>query len=170
MIYNHIIQNLEANASTFKNLLTNISTEQVNWKPSPEKWSLLEIVNHLYDEEREDFRQRIKNIFEDAQKEWSPIAPANWVTEREYAKRDMKTSLSNFLEERKKSIEWLKSLNSPNWKAVYNHPKLGEMSAEKLLTNWLAHDYLHIRQITFMHWSYLSHIASSTKLDYAGNW
>jgi hypothetical protein len=170
MIYDFIIQNLEANASTFNNLFTNISIEQVNWKPSPEKWSLLEIVNHLYDEEREDFRQRIMGIFEDPKKEWTPIAPAEWVIEREYAKREMKSSLSNFLEERKKSIGWLKSLNSPNWKVVYNHPKLGEMSAEMLLANWLAHDYLHIRQITFMNWTYLSHIASSIKLDYAGNW
>ncbi len=151
-------------------MLDNISDEQAGWKPKPEKWSLLEIVNHLYDEEREDFRQRIMNIFEDPEKEWAPIAPADWVTEREYAKRDFKTSLNNFLAERKKSIDWLKSLLSPDWKATYNHPKLGEMSAEMLLANWLAHDYLHIRQITFMNWSYLSHTATSVTLDYAGNW
>lgn len=170
MNYNHIIEKLEANASTFKGLLQNISADQAYWKPSLEKWSLLEIVNHLYDEEREDFRRRIANLLEDPQKEWVPIAPADWVTEREYSKREMKTSLNNFLDERKKSIEWLKSLTSPNWKTVHTHPKLGEMSAEKLLANWLAHDYLHIRQITFMHWGYLSHIAPSLNLDYAGNW
>ena len=169
-MYNQIIKKLETNSSTFKSLFDDISDELSKWKPSPEKWSMLEIVNHLYDEEREDFRERIMSIFKDPGKEWTPIAPAEWVTEREYAKRDFKISLNKFLEERKKSVEWLKSLNSPNWKAVYNHPKLGEMSAEMLLANWLAHDYLHIRQITFMNWTYLSHIASSTKLDYAGNW
>ncbi|MBT8386626.1 MAG: DinB family protein, partial [Ignavibacteria bacterium] len=135
MIYNHIIEKLESNASTFKSLLENVSTEQARWKPSREKWSLLEVANHLYDEEREDFRQRIMNIFENPKKEWAPITPAEWVTEREYSKRDMKTALNKFLEERKKSIEWLKSLTSPNCNAVYNHPKLAEMSAEKLLTN-----------------------------------
>ena len=170
MNYDQITEKLETNALTFKGLLENISEEQTHWKASSEKWSLLEIVNHLYDEEREDFRQRIKNIFEDPKKEWAPIAPAEWVTKREYAKRDMKTSLNNFIEERKKSIDWLKSLKSPNWKAIHTHPKLGEMSAEKLLANWLAHDYLHIRQITFMQWCYLSEIAPSIKLDYAGNW
>jgi hypothetical protein len=164
------MEKLESNASAFKSLLKNISEEQAHWKPSQKKWSLLEITNHLYDEEREDFKQRIKNIFEDPRKTWSPIAPAEWVTEREYSKRDLSISLKNFLDERKKSIEWLKSLSSPNWKAVHNHPKLGKMSAEKLLINWLAHDYLHFRQITFMHWSYLSHITPSLKLDYAGNW
>jgi DNA phosphorothioation-dependent restriction protein DptG len=170
MLYNQIIEKLESNFSTFNSLLENISEEQAHWKPSSKKWSLLEITNHLYDEEREDFRQQIKNIFEDPKKEWVPIAPAEWVTDREYAKRDMKTSLDKFLEERKNSIEWLKSLDSPNWKTVHVHPKLGEMSAENLLANWLAHDYLHIRQITFMHWSYLAFKAPSISLDYAGKW
>jgi len=170
MIYNHIIEKLESNASTFKSLLENISTEQAIWKPSPEKWSLLEIVNHLYDEEREDFRKRVANVLEDPQKPWPPIAPAEWVTEREYDKREMNTSLKNFLDERKKSIKWLKSLNSPNWEASHNHPKLGEMSAAKLLINWLAHDYLHLRQISFLQWSYLSYKLPSISMDYAGNW
>jgi uncharacterized damage-inducible protein DinB len=155
MIYNYIIEKLEGNASTFKSLLENISDEQAHWKPAPEKWSLLEVTNHLYDEEREDFRKRIENILDNPQKTWSPIDPENWVNEREYSKRNMAESLNNFLIERKKSVEWLKALNSPNWKAAHNHPKLGEMSAEKLLANWLAHDYLHMRQITFLSWSYL---------------
>ena len=81
MNHDNIINKIEANAPTFKSLLENISNEQTHWKPSPEKWSLLEIVNHLYDEEREDFRQRIKNIFEDPEKAWTPIAPAEWIRE-----------------------------------------------------------------------------------------
>ena len=170
MIYNYIIEKLEGNASTFKNLLENISDEQVRWKPSTENWSLLEVTNHLYDEEREDFRQRIKNVLGDPQKSWSPIDPGNWNTEREYNKRDMNDSLNNFLSERIKSVEWLKSLTSPDWKAIHNHPKLGEMSAEKLLVNWLAHDYLHMRQITFLNYSYLSHKAPQINLNYAGDW
>ena len=88
MDYNIIIQRLKNNYSVFKSLLENISEEQVQWKPAKDKWSLLEIVNHLYDEEREDFRQRIMNIFEDPNKEWAPISPPEWVTEREYSKRD----------------------------------------------------------------------------------
>ena len=67
----HIIQNLENNISTFKFLLDNIPEEQAQWKTSPEKWFLLEIVNNLYDEEREDFKQQIKSIFEDPEKNGS---------------------------------------------------------------------------------------------------
>ena len=170
MNYDYIIKKLEVNSAVFKSILENIPDEQVRWKPSPEKWSLLEVINHLYDEEREDFRQRIKNIFIDPLKVWASIDPVKWVTDKEYDKREMKASLDNFLAERNKSVEWLKNLASPDWKAAYKHPKLGEISAEKLLANWLAHDYLHIRQITFLQYSYLSHKAPSISLDYAGNW
>jgi uncharacterized damage-inducible protein DinB len=68
MIYNYIFEKLDGNASTFKSLLENISEEQARWKPSSEKWSLLEVTNHIYDEEREDFRQRIKNVLENPKK------------------------------------------------------------------------------------------------------
>jgi hypothetical protein len=101
MNYDNINNKLEANASTFKSLLENISGEQVQWKHSADKLSLLEIVNHLYDEKRGDFRQRIKNIFKDLKKEWAPMVRAEWVTERDYAIRDIKKSLNNFPDERK---------------------------------------------------------------------
>ena len=169
MIYNHIIKKLEINAATFKSMLEITSTEQARWKPSPQRWSLLEVTNHLYDEEREDFRQRLENVLEDPQKPWSPIDPQNWVTEREYNQRDMKNSLNKFLIEREKSIKWLINLRSPDWSATHHHPKLGKMSAEKLLANWLAHDYLHLRQIVFLQWSYLSDLAPGISLNYAGN-
>ena len=66
--YNYIIEKLEANISTFKDLLQNISSDQACWRPSSEKWSLLEVTNHLYDEEREDFKQRLKNVLDDPAK------------------------------------------------------------------------------------------------------
>ena len=38
----------------------------IQWKQSENKWSMLEIICHLYDEEREDFRSRLaKILFED---------------------------------------------------------------------------------------------------------
>ena len=45
-------ENLSRNGTSIVSLLTGISEEQATWRPAPEKWSLLEIVNHLCDEER----------------------------------------------------------------------------------------------------------------------
>ena len=43
------------------------------------------------------------------------------------------------------------------------------MSAKLFLTNWLAHDYLHIRQIIRYQYHYLKE-STAIDLGYAGNW
>ncbi len=50
---------LSANLETIESLVAGVSEEQIRWKPSPKGWSILEVVNHLYDEERDDFRKRL---------------------------------------------------------------------------------------------------------------
>ena len=54
-----IITHLRVNGDVFKYLFKNLVDEQARWKPGADRWSLLEVINHLYDEEREDFRKRL---------------------------------------------------------------------------------------------------------------
>lgn len=172
MAINHqkIIEQLADNRAVFKSLLFNMSEEEVKWKPGERKWSILEIVNHLYDEEREDFRFRLQSLLEDPAKPWPAISPAEWVIERQYSQRNFDESLANFLNEREKSLTWLARLSNPDWKQSYHHPQIGKISGEQMLANWLAHDYLHIRQIVRMKYDYLATIAAPLSLAYAGNW
>ena len=51
---------LANHAATIRSLTLGISAEQARWKADPETWSVLEVVNHLYDEEREDFRAHLR--------------------------------------------------------------------------------------------------------------
>jgi hypothetical protein len=164
-----IIYRLSQNQNIFASLFHGIPSEEITWKPKPDKWNLLEIVCHLYDEEREDFRSRIKHTFETPEKEFSKIDPQAWVTERKYMQRNFEDMVSKFIEERSHSIAWLNSLSKPAWKNMHIHPKFGEIAAEMFLSNWLAHDYLHFRQITFTRYQYLTN-HFNTRFDYAGNW
>ncbi len=164
------IERLDANARVFAGLCTNISAEQARWQPAPGKWSIVEVVNHLYDEERDDFRARLRFILEKTPGEMPPIAPEQWAAERRYRERDLDESLRQFLEERQRSLNWLKELERPNWRLTHHHPRLGPMSAEMMLANWLAHDFLHIRQLNRLHYEYLSTRFSGVALRYAGNW
>ncbi|MBA2703182.1 MAG: DinB family protein [Blastocatellia bacterium] len=169
MDLNHVIERMDANAGIFEGLTKGIATEQARWKPAPEKWSILEVVNHLYDEEREDFRQRLQLVLTDAALAWPPIAPQEWVTTRAYSERDLGQSVGNFLSERQKSLAWLRSLNSPNLER--RHERDAEsLSAGDLLASWLAHDFLHIRQLTRLHWEYLTANANPFQTEYAGPW
>jgi len=165
-----IIQRFSATDGVFEKLCEGVSDVKARWKPSPEKWSSLEVVNHLYDEEREDFRARTQFLLEKNSGPMSPIAPQKWVTARKYNERDFSESLQKFLAEREKSLDWLKNLNSPDWQGSYNHPRLGKMTAETMLASWLAHDFLHIRQINRLHWEYFAAQVPHINLAYAGNW
>jgi hypothetical protein len=169
MDYVKIIGELSRNRQVFSDLLAEVAKEQVLWKSHPEKWCLLEIVCHLYDEEREDFRARLKHVLETPNNPLPSINPVGWVTERKYLQQDYQEKLKGFLEERKNSIAWLQSLSNPPWYNAYMHPKFGAMTAKMFLTNWVAHDYLHFRQITKLKYDYLAQISGET-LDYAGAW
>jgi hypothetical protein len=165
----YIINKLQQNIAVFEAALVNIGREEYVWKPQPDKWCLLEVICHLCDEEREDFRARVKHILLTPGVEMKSINPAGWVLERKYMEQSFDEKLTEFIMERKSSIEWLQSLKDAAWNNIYHHPKLGAMSAAMVLANWLAHDYLHTRQITGLKHGYLAGI-SGQDLSYAGNW
>ncbi len=169
MEHQHIISNLAANESVFRAILSGVSREDYLWKQAENKWCLLEIVCHLYDEEREDFRKRIKHVLNTPHEPLSPIDPVGWVAERKYIEQDYEAKLEGFLEERRASIQWLNGLIDPKWEQAIQHATLGALSADLFLANWLAHDYLHIRQITKLKYDHLQK-KSGEDLSYAGNW
>lgn len=163
------IHRLSENRSVFESLLRGVSLAQAVWKPAPENWSMLEVVNHLYDEEREDFRHRLELTLKDPAREWPPIDPPGWVKSRNYGARELQSSLQSFLSEREKSLAWLKGLSGPDW-ARRHEVTGGVRSAGDLLASWLAHDFLHIRQLTRLHWQYVNRMAAPYQTTYAGPW
>ena len=164
-----VIGELNRNKNVFRALLQGIPREMQGWKPLPEKWSLLEIVCHLFDEEREDFRARLSHVIDMPEEPLPKIDPVAWVTGREYARQNFEKKLTAFIEERIKSVEWLASLKNPPLDNAYIHEKFGPMSGYLFLNNWLAHDYLHIRQIIRTKYEYLK-VLSPVELGYAGEW
>lgn len=169
MKVNYIIEQLESNTETFRQLLEAIPKEEYLWKPQPEKWCLLEVVCHLYDEEREDFRARLKQVLDDPEQGLNQIDPEGWVAARKYIEQDYDQKLNDFLTERELSVDWLRTLHEPKWDNAYIHPKFGPLTAAMFFANWLAHDYLHIRQIIGIKHAYLKEV-SGQYLKYAGDW
>jgi hypothetical protein len=165
----YIIDGLAGNIKVYKALLTEVPEEEYLWRIEPGKWNLLEIVCHLYDEEREDFRARVEHVLEARIGPPPPIHPGEWVKSRKYGEKNYKEMVGKFLEERGESVRWLHSLESPQWENAYSHPEYGPLKAEMFLTNWLAHDYLHFRQITKLKYLYLKE-TTGEDLRYAGDW
>lgn len=166
---NFVIAQLEKNKTVFQNLLKVENEELIVWKQAPEKWCLLEIACHLLDEEIYDFRFRTQWVLDKPNQTPPPIDPIDWVTKHNYINQDYLTMANKLLDEREKSITWLRSLKNPKWNLSYKHSKLGTLTAKHFLTNWLAHDYLHMKQILKLKYDYVKY-KSDENLDYAGIW
>lgn len=161
---------LTANATTITHLFENVSVEQARVKPDPQSWSMLEVINHLYDEEREDFRARLDFLLHRSDNAWPPTDPAGWVTARVYQQRDLHQSIANFNAERQQSLQWLQSLESPDWTQSRRHPSGFVLQAGDLLASWVAHDLLHIRQLIELRYHLTTQEAEPYSLLYAGDW
>ena len=161
---------LSNSAATISSLVQDVDQDQARWKPDSEAWSILEVINHLYDEEREDFRQRLDLLLHQPDRPWPPNDPAGWVSERQYNRRELTTSLENFLDERESSLAWLNGLAAPNWQNAYEHPSAGPITASDMLAAWAVHDLLHIRQLVELHWAYQARSVRPIALNYAGTW
>jgi len=88
-----LILQMADNAQSIRALAGGVLEEQARFKPDPDSWSILEVVNHLLDEEKEDFRVRLDYTLHRPDEEWPPIDPQGWVTAREYNERDLGESL-----------------------------------------------------------------------------
>jgi hypothetical protein len=164
-----LIKELASSIKTLDSLLVGISLAEAQVKPDPESRSFLEVVCHLYDEEREDFRQRLELMLHRPTESWPPIHPDEWVTVRHYNEQDFPTMLEKFKAERKKSLQWLKSLDSPDWDAKCKTP-FGMMKPGDMLSAWVAHDNLHTRQLVELRRDRILRISEPYHVHYGGDW
>ncbi len=155
MEWRRLVDQLEASGKTLADLFVDVDDGELRWRPSPERWSMLEVLVHLWDEEKEDFRPRLASTLEDPARDWPPIDPEGWVRERRYYRRDLAEALDGFRAERAASLAWLRSLESPDWDSAHEHGDLGVLRAGDLLAAWTAHDVLHIRQVANLRIEYL---------------
>lgn len=165
----HLIDLLARHGDVFRAHFTGLVPAEVLWKPAAEKWCALEIVCHLYDEERDDFHARLHHVLTTPDAPLPPTDPPGWMIERRYLEQDFNTMLGKFLEERQRTVQWLRTLDDAPWSNAHPHPRVGPISAELFLVNWVAHDLHHLRQLINLRYAYLRSI-STEPLDYAGTW
>jgi hypothetical protein len=150
-------------------LVRDVPDEQARWKPSPNDWSILEVIHHLYDEEIEDFRAHLDHILHHAGQPWPRIDPGGWVTQRRYNQQDPAGMLAKFMAARQESLAWLHSLEAPDWDAAFAMP-WGSLTAGDMLASWVAHDLLHLRQLVELQYAWTQQAVSPHSAEYAGEW
>jgi hypothetical protein len=142
-----LIARLERGPDAVEALVAGLSDADWRWRPADGGWSIVEIVNHLVDEETIDFRTRLRMTLEDTSQPWPGMDPEGDVARKGFQDRDPAESLRRFREERAASLAWLRSVADADWSTAHSHFTRGVFHAGDLLASWAAHDARHLQQI-----------------------
>lgn len=166
----HLRSRLAAGGNAITSLLDATQPGEERYSPAPDRWSLVEIVNHLADEEANDFRARLRSVVEDPGRDWSFFNPSSGVEDGSYASRDFGESVARWRRERAASLAWLDGLEEIDPAVRYAGARADEagVCAGDLMSSWIAHDYFHLRQIARLRWDYLASDESPWSPGYAG--
>jgi hypothetical protein len=116
-------------------------------RPAPAEWSPIEIVCHLRDEEVEDFGARVRVIVEGGTA-FSPIDPESRAVQRRYVDANPAAAMAALGERRAASVAYLETVDPARLTRAIEHPRTGRLSGLDLLAAWVAHDRLHLAQLT----------------------
>ncbi len=169
MEFQTLLQELVDSTEMIRALLKNIDQEQAQAKPDAEAWSVLEVICHLYDEEREDFREHLDFILHRQQEEYHVIDPQGWVKERSYNEQNFEEMQKKFFAERQQSLDWLTELSNMDLETTYTS-RYGSVTAGEMFASWIAHDNLHIRQLVELRRHRIEILTKPYDIQYAGEW
>jgi hypothetical protein len=165
----HLTNHMAQHAVAVRALVQGLTDTQVHTRPDPDSWSVVEVLSHLLDEEREDFCVRIEHALSRPGETAPEIRPGEWVAERRYNEQDLVMVLEGFLRQRELSLAWLRGLSHADWEATSSTP-WGPIRAGDLAAAWLAHDLLHLRQLVELRWALLTGELAPYTVAYAGTW
>jgi len=164
-----IMAQMDHTAAAIAALAAGLSDEQARQRPAVGEWSVLEVINHLWDEEIEDFRTHLDQVLHRPGEPWRSIDPMGWVTARGYNQRTLGPSLAGFMAARRESLDWLNGLAVPDWESA-RAASWGTLRAGDLLASWAAHDLLHLRQLVALRYGLTVRLAAPYGVFYAGPW
>lgn len=123
-----------------------LSEEELNFKPSPDKWSMKEIIIHISDAEIVGVH-RIKSVIAEKEPLLTAYDQDAWADNQRYADLALQPYLDIFRLLREGLIPVLKNLPAEAWTRTGNHSEAGKLSLTDLLQRYVNHIEDHLRQI-----------------------
>jgi hypothetical protein len=147
------IQILEQTPELLRNLLATATREQLDWRPSEERWSITMVLAHLADVEVNGFRKRFEAMVGHEQ----PLLPRydQLALFRLGAEFDPYGEMAGFEERRDQTMAVLKALPDGSGERRGRHEEFGTITIAQLLNEFAFHDLGHIRQTMEL---YRSHV------------
>jgi len=141
------IEVLEQTPIILEKLVSLASEEQLQWKPSMERWSISEVLAHLADVEVAGFRERIERMVQTDSPQLAYYEQDAQYKAGKYSGGKAREHLKMFCHERDRSVSWLRYMPESVIERKGKHEQYGQITVGHLLNEWAFHDLGHIRQI-----------------------
>ena len=116
-------------------------------RPAPGEWCANEVVGHLIETDRRSFAGRIRTMLEldrPLLMTWDQPAIS---AARHDDEREAEALLAELMTGRDSDLEHIARLDEAALGRTGRHPKVGELSVNDLLHEWVHHDREHLGQI-----------------------
>jgi hypothetical protein len=127
--------------------LGHLPERALRFHPTRAEWCVKEVVGHLIEAEMRGFAGRIRQMLAEdspALEPWDQVAVAR---ARGDCERDARELLGEFLALRRASAELVRSLRDADLARGGQHPKVGWLTVDDVLHEWVHHDRNHLQQI-----------------------
>jgi uncharacterized damage-inducible protein DinB len=139
---------IEATPAKIAEAVKGLSAAALDYKPSPDKWSIRQQVAHLVDAE----------IVMSTRFHWAAAQPGKpivafdqdlWAATGKYASTPLELSLPTFTAARAWTTNFVRRLTPAEREGAYiMHEERGKETLQRLLTMMAGHDLNHLKQIT----------------------
>ena len=122
--------------------------DPVAWahEPTPDDWSLTELVCHMRDTEREIHHMQIK-LFKEQNEPFIPRPDTSvWASQRDYLHENGKAALKEFNDARRETLALLQNIEKKEWGRKARHAIFGPTNFLEVISFIADHDRMHVQQ------------------------
>ena len=127
-------------------LIAGLSAEQLASRPADGKWSIVEILAHLAEDDIATY-WRYRQMIEHDGVPLSGFDQELWARLGNYQSWGSDEALALFRLLRNANLRMLESLSAEQWKRSGDHAERGRLTVADLARHMAAHDVNHLRQI-----------------------
>jgi len=142
------LETLAATPTALKAALRGVPRKLLLFTPAPGKWSILEILCHLRDMEREAYLERYTRILAENEPRLPDLNGDALAIERDYRGQKAGDVLRDWTRLRRESLRLLKKSKPEQWRRAGIHETAGRLTIDDLVVRQaVGNDAAHLAQI-----------------------
>lgn len=128
-------------------LLDGATDEELQWKPSAERWSIGEVLAHLAHVEEFAITPRLRTLLEQDDGELANYDQTRFDSLGIYRSQTPQTALAWLRAMRRENLAYIGAAPRSAGSRTARHSSLGRVTLNEQMNEWALHDLGHIRQI-----------------------